>query len=172
MPASVVTFWSKVLEERAQRFNSGDLEAEPPIENGRHSGPSRGGSFPPDPGLSDFFDADWGRARFCSGFTFLADVRRQWNGRGESGGFPAGDGWQAADLQYYSSGAVYTLLTFYQMWPVKVDNQDATLVWRIDMISAERLGELRGVERLVSGAAMMREIQKSVKAFPRDSSRG
>ena len=32
MPASVVTFWSKVLEERAQRFNSGDLEAEPPIE--------------------------------------------------------------------------------------------------------------------------------------------
>ena len=87
-------------------------------------------------------------------------------------GRPAGDRWQAADLQYYSSGAVYTLLTFYQMWPVKVDNQDATLVWRIDMISAERLGELRGVERLGSGAAMMREIQKSVKAFLRDSSKG
>jgi len=34
-------------------------------------------------------------------------------------GKPSGDGWQAADLQYYSSGAVYTLLTFYQMWPVK-----------------------------------------------------
>ena len=32
MPASVVTFWSKVLEERAQSFNSGGLEAEPPIE--------------------------------------------------------------------------------------------------------------------------------------------
>ena len=87
-------------------------------------------------------------------------------------GKPAGDGWQAADLQYYASGAVYTVLTFYQMWPVKVDNQDATLVWRIDMTSAEQLGELRGVERLGSGAAMMREIQKSVKAFLRDSPKG
>jgi hypothetical protein len=115
----VVTFWSKVLEERAQSFNSGDLEAEPPIETA--GTPVRVGEEVSRliRGLSDFFDADWGRARFCSGFTFLADVRRQWNGRGESGGFPARDGWQAAGLQYYSSGAICTLLTFYQMWPVK-----------------------------------------------------
>ena len=57
-------------------------------------------------------------------------------------GKPAGDGWQAADLQYYASGAVYAVLTFYQMWPVKVDNQDATLVWRIDMISAAAAGRI------------------------------
>ena len=79
---------------------------------------------------------------------------------------------KSADLQYYASGAVYAVVTLYQIWPVKVDNQDATLVWRVDMTSAVQLGELRGVERLGSGAAMMREIQKTVKAFLRDNSRG
>ncbi len=69
-------------------------------------------------------------------------------------------GWQAADLQYYASRAVYTVLTFYQMGPVKVDNRDATLVWRIDMISSERIGELRGIERLGSGAVVVRENSK------------
>jgi hypothetical protein len=55
---------------------------------------------------------------------------------------------------------------------VKVGNQDATLIWRVDMTSAGELGELRGVERLGSGAAMMREIQKGVKAFLRDTPGG
>jgi len=87
-------------------------------------------------------------------------------------GKPAGDGWQSADLLYYASGGVYAVVTFYQMWPVKVDNGDGTLVWRIDMTSAAEIGGLRGVERLGSGAAMMREIQRTVKAFLRDTSRG
>src|SRR5260370_40457679 len=86
-------------------------------------------------------------------------------------GKPAGDGWQAADLQDYASGAVDTVLTFYQMWPVKVNNQDATLVWGIDMTSAAQLGELRGVERTGSDAARVRAIHKSLKAFPPDNSR-
>jgi hypothetical protein len=83
---------------------------------------------------------------------------------------PVSSGWQEADLQYYASGAVYAVLTFYQLWPVTVGGQEATLVWRVDMVSASELGQLRGVERLGSGAAMMREIQKSVKAFLRDYS--
>src|SRR5262249_25233714 len=83
-----------------------------------------------------------------------------------------GDGWQAADLLYYSSGAVYAVVTLYQLWPVKVGNQDATLIWRVDMTSASELGELRGVERLGSGAAMMRTIQRDVKAFLRDTPGG
>jgi hypothetical protein len=87
-------------------------------------------------------------------------------------GRPVGDGWQTGDLQYYASGAVYAVVTLYQLWPVKVDNQDATLVWRVDMTSAAELGDLRGVERLGSGAAMMREIQKGIKAFLRDNSHG
>lgn len=184
MPASVVAFWSKVLAERARSFNSGGLGAEPPYETAgspvrvgdevsrliRESGNVRtyfsslisstpiggGRGSAPTSQTWQMFDADG-----------IAAVSLT-----ASYGKPGGDGWQAADLQYYSSGAVYAVLTFYQLWPVKADNQDATLVWRVDMTSAAQLGELRGVERMGSGAAMMRVIQKSVKAFLRDNSRG
>jgi hypothetical protein len=184
MPASEVTFWSKVLADRVQSFNSGGLGAQAPYETTgspirvgeevsrliRESGNVRtyfgslisstaiggGRGSAPTSQSWQMFDAD-GIAAVSLSASF---------------GKPVGDGWQAADLQYYASGAVYAVLTFYQMWPVKVDNQDATLLWRIDMISAEQLGELRGVERLGSGAALMREIQKAIKAFLREGSRG
>jgi hypothetical protein len=81
---------------------------------------------------------------------------------------PAGDGWQTGDLGYYASGGFYALVTFHQLWPVQVNGSDATLVWRVDLTSASALSELRGVERLGSGAAMMREVQKGIKAFLRD----
>ena len=183
MPASVVTFWSKVLAERARSFNSGGLGAEPayetagpPVRVGEEvsrligesgnvrtyfssvisSTPIGGGRSSPASQTWQMFDADG-----IAAVSLTASYGRS-----------AADGWQGADLQYYASGAVYAVLTFYQLWPVKADNQDATLVWRVDMTSASQLGELRGVERLGSGAAMMREIQKSVKAFLRDNSRG
>jgi len=184
IPASVVAFWSKVLADRAQSFASGGLGAEAPYETAgspvrvdeevsrliRESGDVRsffgslisstaiGGGRGSSPSSQSWqmFDADGVAAVSLTA----------------SYGKPAGDGWQSADLQYYASGAVYAVVTFYQLWPVQVDNQEATLVWRVDMTSAAELGELRGVERLGSGAAMMREIQKGVKAFLRDNSRG
>jgi hypothetical protein len=182
MPASVVAFWSKVLADRAQSFASGGLSAEPPYETG-------GSSVRVEEEVSRLI-RDIGNVR--SYFGSLISSTPIGGGRGSgsqswqifdadglaavsltaSYGRPAGDGWQSADLQYYTSAAVYAVVTFYQLWPVKVDNQDATLIWRVDMTSAAELGELRGVERLGSGAAMMREIQKSVRAFLHDSSRG
>ena len=184
IPASVTTFWSKVLAGRAQSFASGGLGAEPsyetsgsPVrverevanlirENGNvrsyfssliSSTPLGGGRGSLSPSQSwQFFDADGTAAVSLSA----------------SYGKASGEGWQAADLLYYSSGAVYAVVTLYQMWPVKVANQDATLVWRVDMTSASELGDLRGVERLGSGAAMMRTIQKGVRAFLKDTPGG
>jgi len=182
MPSSVVAFWSKVLAGRVQSFASGGLAAQAPYETTgspvrvgnevasliRESGSARsqfsslisstpiGGGRGSSPSSQSWqlFDADGTAALSLSA------------GYGK----PAGDGWQAADLQYYSSGGVYAVVTLYQLWPVKVGNQDATLIWRVDMTSASELGELRGAERLGSGAAMMREIQKLVRAFLRDAS--
>ena len=181
MPSSVVAFWSKVLAGRAQSFASGGLAGLPPYETTggvrvenevasliRESGNVRshfsslisstplGGGRGSGPSSQSWqlFDADGTAAVSLSA----------------SYGKLAGDGWQAADIQYYSSGGVYAVVTLYQLWPVKAGNQDATLVWRVDMTSASELGDLRGVERLGSGAAMMRAIQKFVKAFLRDSS--
>src|SRR5207302_3469398 len=84
---------------------------------------------------------------------------------------PASDKWQAVDVQYYSSSGYVALLTFYQGWPVTINGQPATLVWRGDLLSAPSLAELHGVERMGSGSAMMKEIQKSVRVFLRDVSR-
>jgi hypothetical protein len=184
MPANVVAFWSKVLAERAQSFASGGLAAEPPYE-------TAGPPVRVDEEVSRLIREN-GNVR--SYFGSLISSTPIGGGRGSlpaaqswqmfdadgmaavsltaSYGRSAGEGWQSADLQYYASAAVYAVVTFYQLWPVKVDNQDATLIWRVDMTSAAELGQLRGVERLGSGAAMMREIQKNVKAFLHDSSRG
>ena len=184
MPASVVAFWSKVLAGRAQSFASGGLGGQAPYD-------TSGSAIRAQQEVSELI-RESGNVR--SYFSSLISSTPIGGGRGSSPtsqtwqvfdadgiaavslsasyGKPAGDGWQTADLLYYASGGVYAVVTFYQMWPVKVDNQDATLVWRIDITSAAEIGGLRGVERLGSGAAMMREIQRTVKAFLRDSSRG
>ena len=183
VPASVLAFWSKVLAERAQSFAYGGLGGEAPYDTSgspvraeqeisdliRESGnvrsyfsslisstPIGGGRSSPTSQSLQMFDANG-----------IASV-----GLSASYGKPAGDGWQSAELLYYASGGVYAMVTFYQMWPVKVDNRDATLVWQIDLTSAAEIGGLRGVERFGAGAVMTREIQRSVKAFLRDTSRG
>jgi hypothetical protein len=180
VPASVGNFWTKVLTEREQSFVSGGLSAAAPYEttgvtirpgdevsqlvkdsskvqtqfSGLISSTPIGGGKGSLPGTPywQVFEAD-GQAAVTLGSSY---------------GKPVADGWQLADLQYYASSGVYALTAFYQLWPVQLDGKEATLVWRVDLTSASLLGNLRGVERLGSGAAMMREVQKSVKAFLRD----
>ena len=81
------------------------------------------------------------------------------------------DSWQGVDAPYYASDGYYVLLTFYQMWPVKAGGQDATLVWRGDLISAGSLANLHGMERMGSSTAMMRETQKSISYFLKDAAK-
>ena len=76
-------------------------------------------------------------------------------------------GTQTADVQYYASGGYFVLVTFSQMWPV----EGGTLVWRGDLIASPALGELRGMERMGSSAAMMKEVKQYISAFLKDSSR-
>jgi len=182
VPSSVSSFWGKVLAQRAQSFASGGLAAFPPYETTGTtiqagdevaqllrgspkvqsqfssliaSTPLGGGkSSLPGVGYWQLFDVD-GQAAVALGVSYVEQ---------------AGEGWQLADLQYYASGGVYALVTFYQFWPLQVDGQNATLVWRVDLTSASALGKLKGVERLGSGAAMMREVQKNVRIFLRDVS--
>src|SRR6201999_344356 len=75
-------------------------------------------------------------------------------------------------LGFYSSGGYYVGVTLQQLWPVKVGGKGATLIWRVDLVSTGALRELRGVERLGSGAAMMRKIQENVRAFVRGAREG
>jgi hypothetical protein len=76
---------------------------------------------------------------------------------------------QLLDLQYYASGGYCVYFSLYQMWQITTDGKPATLVWRGDSIASQSLGELRGVEKMGSGAAMMAEVKKAVTLFLKDT---
>ena len=174
VPGPVVAFWSQVLAQRARDFLSGGgLGAQPPYQNGvspasevarliDNSGNARS-HFSPiisggrgSPSLSwQLFDAD-GQAAVSLEAFYVKSV---------------GDGYQTLDLGFYSSGGYYVVVTLQQLWPVQVTGRDATLVWRVDLVSSGAFAGLRGAGRLGSGAAMMRQIQKNVTAFVRDADR-
>jgi hypothetical protein len=189
IPAPVAAFWSQVLAQRVKSFVSGGLSAQPPYQTSgssvgvadevarllEESGSVRthfapvisstaigGGRGSLTPGLSwQLFHAGGQSIVSLAAVSLNAAYQR-----------PVADGWQTADLGFYSSGGYYAVVTFHQLWPVQVGGSDATLVWRVDLVSSSSLGELRGAERLGSGAAMMREIQKNVRAFLSDAPRG
>ena len=80
----------------------------------------------------------------------------------------AGGGVQTGDATYYASGGFYAGVTLYQLWPVEVDGKPSTLVWRGDLISSEGLAGLRGVERLGSESAIMKNISRAVRVIRSD----
>ncbi|HZC34887.1 MAG TPA: hypothetical protein VE242_04700 [Chthoniobacterales bacterium] len=189
IPAPVVAFWSQVLAERVRSFASGGLSAQPPYQ-------TTGSTISPADEVAHLLEES-GSVR--SHFSALISSTAAGGGRGSltpslswqlfhaggqsavtlaavslnaSYGRPVADGWQTEDLGFYSSGGYYAVVTFHQLWPVQADGGEATLVWRVDLVSSASLGELRGAERLGSGAAMMREIQKNVRAFLSDAPRG
>jgi hypothetical protein len=57
------------------------------------------------------------------------------------------------------------------MWPVTVGGKPATLVWRVDSISSLSLSDLPAFQRMGSGAAMMRDIQRIITFFEKDMGR-
>jgi hypothetical protein len=180
VPPSVVAFWGQVLAQRAKEYLSGGLGGLSSYETG-------GNNLKPGEELNRLVRED---AKMRSQFSNLIEATPLGGGRGSlspslywtlfegdneaavalgaSYGKNVGDGWQGADIQYYASGDVNVTATFHQMWPVTINGSPGTLVWRSDLISSSSIGELRGVERMGSGSALLREIQKNVRALLRD----
>ena len=172
-------FWKNILLQRAQAFSSGGINRLPAYESGKESirpgeevsrllkesGKIRGrfsgliGSSPLTGGGSQAQSSSWE----------VVNVEGQAAVTLGASSFKGGaDTAQAMDGIYYSSSGYYVLVTLYEFWPMKIGGQDATLVWRGDLISAASLGSLRGVERMGSSSAMMRETKKSIEAFLKD----
>jgi hypothetical protein len=170
-------FWMGVLSGRARAFSSGGTSALPPYD---HAGPSiRAGDE-----LNGLL-REQGKVR--KQFASLIDSTGIGRGGGSLrpdlywelvnadnvavaslGAFysrNSGGNAQAADVFYYSSGGYYATLTLYQLWPVDVNGQASTLVWRGDLLSSSSLAELHGVEKLGSESAMMKEVAKSIGRF-------
>jgi hypothetical protein len=180
VPQSVVSFWGQVLTQRAKEFLSSGLSGLAPYETG-------GSNLKPGEELSRLVRED-GKVR--SQFSSLIESTPLGGGRGSlspslywtlfegdneaavalgaSYGKNVGDGWQGVDVQYYASGDLNVGAVFYQLWPVTINGSQATLVWRSDLISSSSIGDLRGVERMGSGSALLREVQKNVRALLKD----
>ena len=171
--------WSNLLYQRAAAFESGGTAKEPPCnvrgEPVRASDEiarllkEAGKICAQFPALVDALNGTPSKA---SPYWELFDVEGQ--AAFSLGAFidkSAGDKWQAVDVQYYSSGGYCAMLTFYEGWPVTINGRQATLVWRGDLLSAPALAGLHGIERMGSSTAMMKEIQKGVRAFLKDAGR-
>jgi hypothetical protein len=175
-------FWKTALLQRAQAFASGGINRLPAYETGKESikpgdevsrllkesGKIRGRFA----GLLAASPMTGGGAQAQSSSWEVVNVEGQAAVTLGASSFKGGaETAQALDGVYYSSSGYYVLITLYEFWPVKIGGQDATLIWRGDLISAASLGSLRGVERLGSSSAMMRETRKSIEAFLKDAGR-
>ncbi|MEQ1852447.1 MAG: hypothetical protein ABMA01_12760 [Chthoniobacteraceae bacterium] len=183
MPANVSAFWRNVLLQRSQAFLSGGAGRLAPYETGKESiraadeiarllkeaGKIRG-QFA---GLIGANPLTGGRGSLSpSPYWELVDVEGQAAvSLGVSYSKSGAGSWQMLDGQYYSSGGYYVLLTFQQFWPVQIGGQEATLVWRGDLLSAASLANLHGVERMGSSSAFMRETRRNVEALLKDAGR-
>ncbi len=181
LPPKVASFWSSVLQQRTQTYLSGGATRLPPYETTGETirlsdeiahllkdapkvraqfgalieaNPLTGSkAAQPQSAYWEMFDVE-GLAAVNLGALYVRTT---------------GDTCQALDGQYYASGGYYALLTFYQLWPVKIGGKDCTLVWRTDLISAAELATLHGVERMGSSTAMMRETKKSIESLLKDA---
>jgi hypothetical protein len=174
-------FWSELLYHRALGFLGRGLAGLPPYDSA--DGSARVGNevsrlLREQPKVSAAF-APIIQASCLSGGPGSAPVGPYWElfdveGEGAfslgaaSSVETSGGAAQLLDMQYYGSGGYYVYITLYQMWPVTVNGESATLVWRVDSISSLSLSDLGPFDLMGSGAAMMKDIQRIVNFFQRD----
>jgi len=177
---AVASFWSQVLFQRASAFLGHGLSALPPYDSAdgsAHVAEEVSRLLGEQPKVRAAFGPIISHSPLSGGigslplspYWELFDVEGQANfSLGASSSIQTGDTAQMVDLQYYAGGGYYVYLTIYQMSPVTVDGKPATLVWRVDSISSLDLGDLNSFDKMGSGAAMSKDIQRIVKDFKKD----
>jgi len=182
-PASVKDFWSQVLFHRASAFSQRGLSGAPPYDSADGSVSAAGEVsrlLKEQPKVRAAFRPIIEQSPLGGGFGSLPllpywemfDVEGQGAfSLGAACSLQSADSAQFLDLQYYASGGYYAFVTLYQMWPVTIEGKAATLVWRVDTISSLSLSDLRPFERMGSGAAMMKDVQRIINFFQKDMGR-
>jgi hypothetical protein len=181
-PQRMSLCWSKLLLERASRFQQNGFAGVTPYEVGgntvspiaqlrtmlleqltvthefypilRRIGLLGNETGPSLPAFHywTFFDANH-HGTLCLGATYV---------------LPVDDHYQVVDLEYYVSGEYYTSVTLYELWPIHSGEKSGTLVWRGDYFAAPILGFTKGTERIAYGALMLQEIKKEIRYFQED----
>jgi hypothetical protein len=177
---SVQGFWSQLLLHRATAFLQQGLSGLPPYDSS--DGSARVSDeisrlLGEQPRVRDAFAPIIAHSPLGGGggvlpYWELFDVEGEGAfSLGATSSVQTGDSAQMVDLQYYASGGYYVFLTFYDFLPVTVNGKASTLVWRVDTISSLSLSDLSPFERMGSGAAMMKDIQRIINFFQKDTGR-
>jgi hypothetical protein len=183
VPPSVLDFWSQLLLKRSSAFLQHGLSGLPPYEG---IGPSArlaeevARLLKEQPKLSPIFRPLIDKSPLGGGtgslplapYWELFDVEGQAAySLGAACSLQTSTSAQLLDLQYYASGGYYAYITLYQLWPVTIGGQPATLVWRVDSISTLSIADLGPFDRMGSGAAMSKEILRIINLFQKDMER-
>ena len=75
------------------------------------------------------------------------------------------DRYQVLDCNYYCSSETYASLTFRQIWPIKFQGRDVSLIWRVELASSPLLENARGIDRLAARGIMVQEIKDEIHWF-------
>lgn len=180
----VFAFWADILAGRAQSFVSGGAAAAAPYDhtnNPVQPGKEFSGLLRQQDKVNRQFGGFLGSTGLVDGKGALKpDLYWELLQVEDSGvltlgasykRMTSGGGVQVAEGLYYASGGYNVALTLYQLWPVQIDSQASTLVWRGDFVSANSLGQLHGIERLASESAMRKDILKAARIFQRENGR-
>jgi len=81
---------------------------------------------------------------------------------------PVEDHYQLMDAEYYVSGSYNGAITLCEIWPIRIGDRSAALVWRGDFVSARTLALVKGIDRIAYGAIMVQEIKKVIRCFQDD----
>jgi len=182
-PPAVQDFWSQVLFHRATAFVQHGLAGEPPYDSkdsSAHVADEVSRLLKEQPKVRAAFRPIIDQSPLSGGpgslpilpYWELFDVEGQGAfSLGSACSLQSAESAQMLDLQYYASGGYYAFVTLYQMWPVTIEGKPATLVWRVDFISSLSLSDLRPFERMGSGSAMMKDVQRIINYFQKDMGR-
>ena len=72
------------------------------------------------------------------------------------------------DAEYYVSGSYNGAMTLCEIWPIRVGDKPAALIWRGDFLSARTMAFAKGIDRIVITAIMVQQIKKVIRCFQTD----
>lgn len=178
-------FWANLLQSRLEAFRKGGITALPPYKLEDQSVPIHGeiiAMLAQDPAVESRFRPLLAEAVLQSSAkappapeTFYWQVlnsdKKATCCLGAIYTRRIADQWQVVDYQLYSSDSYLTLVTLYELWPLKSGSETGTLVWRGDYVSSPTFSSLRGVEQMAAAALMIKSIKKNIAYFQEDAAR-